>query len=90
MARDKTILQQLCDLAMNDWTEFLAKLVNHYGSRANVSAALGEIQLPTLSGRDALYCYAIGGSHTVWNRFPGTRRYARPREARAAAHRSDH
>jgi hypothetical protein len=64
MARDKTIQQQLTDVAMNGWTEHLANIVQRYGSRANASAALGEIELPTLSGRDALYCYAIGGAVT--------------------------
>ncbi len=64
MARDKTIHQQLLDLAANTWTQYLASIVQRYGSRANASAALGNIELPVLSGRDALYCYAIGKAVT--------------------------
>ena len=64
MARDKTIQQQLIDLATNTWTQYLATIVQRYGSRANASAALGNIELPALSGKDALYCYAIGKAVT--------------------------
>jgi len=64
MARDKTIHQQLLDLAMNNWPEHIANIEKDYGSRANASAALGDVSVPTLSGRDALYCYAIGGAVT--------------------------
>ena len=64
MARDKTIHQQLLDLATNTWTPYMASLVQRYGSRANASAALGNIELPALSGKDALYCYAIGKAVT--------------------------
>ena len=61
MARDKTIEQQLRDLAVNDWPQFIAFLEKEYGSRAGASAALGDIALPILSGRDTLYYYSIGG-----------------------------
>jgi hypothetical protein len=64
MARDKTIQQQLRDLAMNDWTEHMANIEKQYGSRANACAAIGDVAIPALSGRDALYCYAIGGAVT--------------------------
>ena len=64
MARDKTIQQQLYDLARNGWTEHMASIENQYGGRAKASAAIGEIVTPALSGRDALYCYAIGGAVT--------------------------
>jgi hypothetical protein len=64
MARDKTIEQQLRDLAVNDWPNFIAFLDKQYGGRSQASAALGEINVPILSGRDTLYCYAIGGAVT--------------------------
>ena len=60
MARDKTIQQQLNDLTVSGWKEHLTKIEQQYGSRADASAKLGEIALPSLSGRDALYCFAIG------------------------------
>lgn len=64
MARDKTIRQQLCDLALSGWTEHMASIERQYGSRTNAGAAISDIALPALSGRDALYCYAIGGAIT--------------------------
>lgn len=64
MARDKTIQQQLRDLAMDTWAAERAKIVQQYGSLANARSALGDIAVPGLSGRDAVYCYAIGGAVT--------------------------
>jgi hypothetical protein len=62
MARDKTIEQQLRDLAVNDWPQFIAFIEKEYGTRARASAALGDITLPILSGRDTLYYYSIGNA----------------------------
>jgi hypothetical protein len=64
MARDKTIQQQLLDLAKDTWAAYLQKVDQQYGGRANTRSKLGDVATPPLSGRDALYCYAIGGAVT--------------------------
>jgi hypothetical protein len=49
---------------MSGWTEHMTSIERQYGSRASAVAAIGDLALPALSGRDALYCYAIGGAIT--------------------------
>lgn len=69
IARDRTRSQQLQALAGPDgpgsWQAHYEDIRQRYPDPAAAAAALGEIALPPLAGRDAIYCYAIGSSITA-------------------------
>lgn len=69
IARDRTRTQQLQALLGPDgpgsWRTHYEGIQQRYPDPAAAAAALGEIALPPMAGRDAIYCYAVGSSITA-------------------------